>query len=105
MSLTLTESAAEHIKAFGGKDRIRLSAKTDGCAGLTYHLSIINRVVEGDTVFESREVEIIVDAKSLPFLDGTEIDYISEGVNKIFAYNNPHAINNCGCGMSFTTGE
>ena len=105
MSLFLTERAAEHIKAFAGEPRLRITVKPDGCTGLTYKPSMITRIYDSDHVYESRGVTIVVDSHSIPFIDGTEIDYVTEGLQSGFKYNNPNAKNCCGCGESFTTGE
>ena len=105
MSLTLTERAADHIKAFAGEARLRLTVKPDGCTGLTYKPSMITRINDNDHVYKSNGVTIVVDSHSIPFVDGTEIDYVTEGLQSGFKYNNPNAANNCGCGESFNITE
>lgn len=105
MSLTLTERAAEHIKAFAGEPRLRLTVKPDGCTGLSYQPSMITRINDNDHVYESCGVTIVVDSHSIPFVDGTEIDYVTEGLQSGFKYSNPLARNCCGCGESFNIKE
>lgn len=91
MALTLTENAAEHIKKYAGEARLRLEVETnDGCAGLTYKPSIITRINDSDHVYKSIGVTIVVSQKSIPYLDGTEIDYIKEGLLCGWSYNNPN---------------
>jgi len=106
MSLMLTESAAEHVKTYGGIDAIlRIAAVPDGCSGLSYRAAVVEGIDDSDYVYASLGVTIIVDSHSLPFIDGTLIDYTKEGLNEGFVYNNPNAKNTCGCGESFKTGE
>ena len=105
MSLTLSERAADHIKAFAGEPRLRISVTQDGCTGLTYKASMITRINAGDYVSEAKGVTIVVDSHSIPFIDGTHIDYVTEGLQSGFTYENPNAVNNCGCGSSFNIKE
>ena len=83
MAITLTESAAQRIKDFlekrGGGEGLRLGVKTTGCSGMAYILEFADAQEEGDTVFESQGVKILVDAKSLVYIDGTELDFAKEG--------------------------
>jgi iron-sulfur cluster assembly protein len=106
MAITLTEAAAERVKAFldnrGKGIGLRLGIKTSGCSGMAYVLEFIDEVAEDDKVFESQGVKIIVDAKSLLYIDGTELDYGKEGLNEGFQFNNPNVKDSCGCGESFT---
>ena len=106
MAITLTKTAAERVKAFldnrGKGIGLRLGIKTSGCSGMAYVLEFIDEVAEEDTVFESQGVKIIVDAKSLLYIDGTELDYGKEGLNEGFQFNNPNVKDQCGCGESFT---
>lgn len=106
MAITLTETAAERVKAFldnrGKGIGLRLGIKTSGCSGMAYVLEFIDEVAEDDKVFESNGVKIIVDAKSLLYIDGTELDYGKEGLNEGFQFNNPNVKGECGCGESFT---
>jgi len=106
MAITLTEAAAERVKAFlenrGKGEGLRLGVKTSGCSGMAYVLEFIDVIDEDDKVFESQGVKIIVDPKSFLYIDGTELDYGKEGLNEGFKFNNPNVKNECGCGESFT---
>lgn len=106
MAITLTDTAAERVKAFldnrGKGIGLRLGIKTSGCSGMAYVLEFIDEFAEGDQVFESKGLKIIVDAKSLLYIDGTELDYGKEGLNEGFQFNNPNVKDQCGCGESFT---
>ncbi|MCK3655735.1 iron-sulfur cluster assembly protein IscA [Pasteurellaceae bacterium Macca] len=105
MSILLTESAANRVKTFlenrGKGIGLRLGVKTSGCSGLAYVLEFVDVLNEDDQVFEQHGVKIIVDEKSLNYLVGTELDYVKEGLNEGFKYNNPNVKNECGCGESF----
>jgi iron-sulfur cluster assembly protein len=106
MAITLTDTAAERVKAFldnrGKGEGLRVGVKTSGCSGMAYVLEFIDVIDEDDKVFESQGVKIIVDPKSLLYIDGTELDYGKEGLNEGFKFNNPNVKNECGCGESFT---
>ena len=106
MAITLTDAAAERVQAFldnrGKGIGLRLGIKTSGCSGMAYVLEIIDEVSEGDEVFESHGLKIIVDKKSLLYIDGTELDFAKEGLNEGFKFNNPNVKDQCGCGESFT---
>ncbi|QIM62681.1 iron-sulfur cluster assembly protein IscA [Pasteurellaceae bacterium Orientalotternb1] len=105
MSVTLTEAAANRVRTFlenrGKGIGLRLGVKTSGCSGLAYVLEFVDVLNEDDKVFEQHGVNIIVDEKSLVYLAGTELDYVKEGLNEGFKYNNPNVKNECGCGESF----
>lgn len=106
MAVTLSESAAGRVKHFleqrGKGVGLRLGVKTTGCSGLAYILEFVDGVEPEDQVFESQGVKIIIDPKSLLYLDGTELDYGKEGLNEGFKFNNPNVKDTCGCGESFT---
>jgi len=106
MAITLTESAAQRVHSFlanrGQGVGVRLGVKTSGCSGLAYVLEFVDELEENDRVFEDRGVKVIVDEKSLVYLDGTELDYGKEGLNEGFRFNNPNVKDACGCGESFT---
>ncbi len=106
MAISLTEPAAERVKNFlhsrGKGIGLRLGVKTSGCSGMVYVLEFVDELEEGDEVFESHGVKIIVDKKSLLYIDGTELDYGKEGLNEGFKFNNPNVKDECGCGESFT---
>lgn len=105
MSITLTEAAANHVKSFinsrGAGVGIRLGVRTSGCSGMAYVLEFADQQDEGDQVFEEHGVKVLVDAKSLLYLDGTVLDYTKEGLNEGFKFNNPNVKDACGCGESF----
>jgi len=106
MAVTLTETAANRVKDFlatrGKGEGLRLGVKTTGCSGMAYVLEFADTAEEGDEVFESQGVKIFVDAKSLVYIDGTELDFTKEGLNEGFKFNNPNEKATCGCGESFT---
>ena len=105
MAITMTETAASRVKAVldnrGKGIGLRLGVKTTGCSGMAYVLEFVDDLNEEDEVFELSEVKIIIDKKSLVYLDGTELDYVKEGLNEGFEFNNPNAKSECGCGESF----
>jgi iron-sulfur cluster assembly protein len=105
MAVTMTEVAAERVRNFlasrGKGVGLRLGVRTTGCSGMAYVLEFADEVEENDTVFEDRGVKVIVDRKSLVYLDGTELDYTKEGLNEGFRFNNPNVKDECGCGESF----
>ena len=106
MAITLTESAANRVQAFleqrGKGEGVRLGVRANGCSGLSYILEFVDSVEDTDEVFEDRGVRVIVDQKSLIYLDGTELDFTKEGLNEGFKFNNPNEKGACGCGESFT---
>lgn len=105
MAITLTETAARHVAAHLAKRGkgvgLRLGVRTSGCSGLAYKLEYADDVRTEDLRFESHGVQVIVDPKSLPYLDGTELDFAREGLNEGFKFNNPNVQDACGCGESF----
>ena len=106
MAISLSESAAERVSRFlesrGSGVGVRLGVKTSGCSGMAYVLEFVDDVNEDDVVFEDRGVKVIIDQKSMVYLDGTELDYGKEGLNEGFKFNNPNVKDECGCGESFT---
>jgi len=105
MALTLTEKAAKHVqKTITNRGKgmgLRLGVKTTGCSGMAYVMEFADKVDEQDQIFESQGIKIFVDPKSLIYIDGTELDYVREGLNEGFQFNNPNIKNECGCGESF----
>ena len=105
MAITLTDAAASRVQAFlqnrGNGLGVRLGVKTSGCSGLAYVLEFVDELEDEDEVFEDRGVKVIIDKKSLVYLDGTELDYGKEGLNEGFKFNNPNVKDECGCGESF----
>lgn len=105
MAVTLSEKAAEHVNKFlqnrGKGAGLRLGVKTSGCSGMAYVLEFADEINDEDQVFESHGVKVIIDPKSLTYLDGTEVDFAKEGLNEGFKFNNPNVKDACGCGESF----
>jgi len=103
--IELTSSAAERVRQFlGGRDHVaglRLGVRKSGCSGFAYVMDIADEVSDGDQVFESQGVKVIVDARSLPFLDGTRLDFVRDGLSESFRFDNPNVKSECGCGESF----
>ncbi|MDP2827279.1 MAG: iron-sulfur cluster assembly protein IscA [Sulfuricellaceae bacterium] len=106
MAITLSEAAAKHVSNFIAKRGkgvgLRLGVRTSGCSGMAYTLEFADEVGADDLTFESHGVTVLIDPKSLTYLDGTELDYTREGLNEGFKFNNPNVKNACGCGESFT---
>lgn len=105
MAISMTSAAADHVKNYlqnrGKGVGLRIGVRTTGCSGMAYVLEFADEVSEDDTIFEENEVKIVVDAKSLIYLDGTEVDFAKEGLNEGFKFNNPNVKDECGCGESF----
>ncbi|MDJ0776341.1 MAG: iron-sulfur cluster assembly protein IscA [Gammaproteobacteria bacterium] len=106
MGIELSQVAAERVQHFlanrGKGVGLRLGVKTTGCSGLAYVLEFVDEVNDDDEVFESRGIKVIVDRKSLVYLDGTEVDFAKVGLQEGFQFRNPNAKDACGCGESFT---
>jgi iron-sulfur cluster assembly protein len=106
MTIHLSDIAASRVKNFldnrGNGVGLRLGVKTTGCSGLAYVMEYVDELQDGDEVFESKGVKVVVDKKSLVFLDGTEVDFAKVGLNEGFQFKNPNAKDACGCGESFT---
>lgn len=106
MAISMTQPAADRILRFlenrGKGLGIRLGVKTTGCSGMAYVLEFVDETEEGDAVFEDRGVKVIIDPKSLVYLNDTQLDYTKEGLNEGFKFNNPNESDRCGCGESFT---
>jgi iron-sulfur cluster assembly protein len=105
MAITLSEKAAKHVSGFLAKRGkgvgLRLGVRTSGCSGMAYKLEFADEILPEDLVFESHGVKVLVDPKSLPYIDGTELDFAREGLNEGFKFNNPNVKDSCGCGESF----
>ena len=105
MAITLTEKAANHVQGFLAKRGkgvgLRVGVRTSGCSGMAYKLEFADDLKPEDVAFESHGVKVIVDPKSLPYLQGTELDYTREGLNEGFKFRNPNVKDECGCGESF----
>lgn len=106
MAITLTDSAAERVRTFlvrrGTGIGLRLGIKKTGCSGFAYIVNYADEVGADDVVFATHDVKVIVDKESLKIIDGTEVDYVREGLNEAFKFKNPQATGECGCGESFS---
>ncbi len=109
MPISLTENAAKHIQQQlskrGGGCALRIGVKKSGCSGFSYTFDYADDIKSDDQLFESHETKIVVDTKSLPFLEGCQIDFTKEGLNSAFKLINPNIDNTCGCGDSFSIKE
>ena len=105
MAVTLTDRAAQHVQRYIAKRGKgvgrRLGVKTTGCSGLAYKLEFADEIAPEDHTFETNGVRVLIDPKSLAYLDGTELDFVREGLNEGFKFNNPNEKDRCGCGESF----
>jgi iron-sulfur cluster assembly protein len=105
MAVTLSEQAAKHVANYMAKRGkgigLRLGVRTSGCSGMAYKLEFADAAEPDDILFESHGVTVLIDPKSLPYLEGTELDYTREGLNEGFKFNNPNVKDACGCGESF----
>ena len=105
MAISLTEAAARHVSGYLAKRGkgvgVRLGVKTTGCSGLAYQLEYVDDIAPEDEVIEQHGVTLLIDPKSLAYIDGTELDYVREGLNEGFKFNNPNERDRCGCGESF----
>ncbi|HKS56355.1 MAG TPA: iron-sulfur cluster assembly protein IscA [Steroidobacteraceae bacterium] len=106
MSISLTAAAADRIRSFLGRRGhgvgLRLSVKKTGCSGFAYVVNYADEIGADDVVFEDQGVKVIVDRPSLGFIDGTEVDFVKQGLNEAFRFRNPNVKGECGCGESFT---
>ncbi|MBT4520286.1 MAG: iron-sulfur cluster assembly protein IscA [Halieaceae bacterium] len=106
MGITVTESAARHVKSqLSSRGRglgLRLGVKTSGCSGMAYLLEFVDEQAPEDQVFEEFGLKVYVDPKSLVYLEGTELDFVKEGLNEGLRFSNPNVAAECGCGESFT---
>ena len=106
MAISISSAAAAHVSEQladrGHGIGIRVGVKTTGCSGMAYVLEFVDKLEVGDEIFEEQGVKIIVDPKSLVYIDGTEMDFVKHGVNEGFEFKNPNAKGECGCGESFS---
>ena len=105
MTVSLSAAAARHVNRYltkrGKGVGVRLAGKTTGCSGLAYTLEYVDELAPEDVVFEEHGVKVLVDPKSMAYIDGTQLDYVREGLNEGFRFNNPNERDKCGCGESF----
>lgn len=106
MAITLTESAAQRVQHFlaqrGKGVGLRLGVKRTGCSGMAYVVDFADAIEPGELVFETQGITLVVDPQSMPYLDGTELDYGRDGLNEGFKFHNPNVRSTCGCGESFS---
>jgi iron-sulfur cluster assembly protein len=109
MAITLTENAAKQIrKQLAKRGRglaLRVGVKKSGCSGFSYTFDYADELRADDHMFESHDANVVVDASSLPFIDGSRIDFVKEGLNDSFRFDNPNIDSTCGCGESFNLRE
>ena len=105
MAITLTESAARHVSRSlerrGKGIGLRIGVRNSGCSGFAYQIDFADAAAPEDLSFESHGVRVFVDPKSLPLFDGTELDFVRDGLNESFRFRNPNVSGECGCGESF----
>ncbi len=106
MAISLTDSAAGRVQQYlhkrGHGVGLRLGVTKTGCSGYSYVVNYADAVADGDVVFEDKGVTVVVDSEALPFVDGTEVDFVKNGLNEAFSFRNPNIAGECGCGESFT---
>jgi len=106
MAISLTEPAAERVRSYldarGSGVGLRIGVKKTGCNGFAYVVNYADEVTDNDQVFENQGVTVVVDRDSLAFIDGTEVDFVKEGLNEAFRFRNPNVSGECGCGESFS---
>ena len=106
MAISLTTPAAERVKSHlaerGSGLGLRIGVKKTGCNGFAYVVNYADEVTDDDRVFEDQGVTVVVDNESLAFIDGTEVDFVKEGLNEAFRFRNPNVAGECGCGESFS---
>jgi len=106
MAISLTPAAADRVRHFlaerGRGVGLRLAVRKTGCSGFAYVVNYADAVLPGDQVFDSQGVSVLVDAKSLQLIDGTEVDFVRQGLNEAFRFRNPNVRGECGCGESFS---
>jgi iron-sulfur cluster assembly protein len=105
MAISLTSNAAERVRDYldkrGHGVGLRVGVKKTGCSGYAYVIDYADAIASDDAVFEDGGVKVIVDAKSLELIDGTEVDFVKDGLNEAFKFRNPNVKGECGCGESF----
>ena len=106
MAITLTDSAAERVRSYldkrGKGIGLRLGVTLTGCSGYSYVIKYADEVEDSDLVFEDKGITVIVDPDALKLIDGTEVDFVKNGLNEAFSFRNPNISGECGCGESFT---
>lgn len=105
MAISLTDTAANRVRRYlDARENavgLRLGVRKTGCSGYSYVLNYADEVAPSDVVFEDKGVKVIVDNEALPLIDGTEVDFVKNGLNEAFSFRNPNITGECGCGESF----
>ena len=105
MAITLSNSAADrvrdHLESRGAGLGLRLGVTQTGCSGYSYVINYADDIAADDVVFEDKGVKVVVDPEALPLIDGTEVDFVKNGLNEAFSFRNPNVSGECGCGESF----
>jgi len=106
MAITLTDSAADRVRTYldkrGKGIGLRLGVTSTGCSGYSYVINYADEVADSDVTFEDKGITVIVDPEALQLIDGTEVDFVKNGLNEAFSFRNPNISGECGCGESFT---
>ena len=106
MAVSLTTSASKRVKSYldkrGRGIGLRVGVKRTGCSGWAYIVDYADSIDDDDVVFDDDDIKVIVDKKSLELIDGTEVDFVKEGLNEAFKFRNPRSKGECGCGESFS---
>ncbi len=106
MAITLTNSAADRVRTYlekrGSGIGLRLGVTLTGCSGYSYIINYADEIADSDVVFEDKGITVIVDPDALKLIDGTEVDFVKNGLNEAFSFRNPNISGECGCGESFT---
>jgi len=106
MAISLTNSAATRVKSFlekrGSGVGLRIGVRKSGCSGYAYTIDYADAIATDDVVFDRDGVKVIIDPTSLSLIDGTEVDFVKDGLNEAFKFRNPNVKGECGCGESFT---
>ncbi len=105
MAISLTDAAAERVRSYldkrGTGVGLRLGVTATGCSGYSYVINYADDVEAEDVVFEDKGITVVVDPEALPLIDGTEVDFVKNGLNEAFSFRNPNISGECGCGESF----
>ncbi len=105
MAISLTDAAAERVRTYlekrGTGVGLRLGVTATGCSGYSYVINYAEEVEEQDVVFEDKGITVVVDPEALPLIDGTEVDFVKNGLNEALSFRNPNIMGDCGCGESF----
>jgi iron-sulfur cluster assembly protein len=105
MAISLTNSAADRVRTYlekrGSGVGLRLGVTETGCSGYSYVINYADEIDDSDVVFEDKGITVVVQPDALPLIDGTEVDFIKNGLNEAFSFRNPNISGECGCGESF----